>query len=495
MSRKILGIDIRHDAVSAVLLSSSMRDHQVEEFKHIPLARDATAPDRRAALADIRHHMGAEEAACVTSFPPDAVSYRNIEVPFRGEKRISKVLPFELESMVPFSVEDLVIDFHALTLSESEGSTPLLTASTEKPALIAYLDTLKSEGIDPESVKIGGYPAAALSVPDMDEGVFLDVGNSRSSVFIISAGQILFARTFSLTLASGEPGTARLCRNVLQTLMAFEENFSQDFSPAELRITGFGLRLLGDGHEREMADRLNLRVSRLDLVRSTPHVSIRNELRASWQPCDMDNALALALAESQGKNGLNFRKGEFSKQKKWANWRSSLIRIGIFSGILLTLLFLNAFISTWRLEKKLAVLDTRIRDVFHAALPDVRRVVDPVHQLQIAIEETRKKTLLEGDISDIRAIDLLRIMSEQISEKTDVRLTRLVITPGSITISGDTDTFNSVNEVQTQLGTASVLKKVTIVSTENDPKTKRIRFKLKVDLREKQNRNQVKTTP
>ena len=38
MSRKILGLDIRHDAVSAVLVKSSIKETVIEAHVHVPIS-------------------------------------------------------------------------------------------------------------------------------------------------------------------------------------------------------------------------------------------------------------------------------------------------------------------------------------------------------------------------------------------------------------------------------------------------------------------------
>jgi len=58
----------------------------------------------------------------------------------------------------------------------------------------------------------------------------------------------------------------------------------------------------------------------------------------------------------------------------------------------------------------------------------------------------------------------------------------MVISPDTVLISGNTDTFNSVDDIQSKLEQIDFFKKVMISSTNKDRSGKEIRFQLKVEL-------------
>ena len=58
----------------------------------------------------------------------------------------------------------------------------------------------------------------------------------------------------------------------------------------------------------------------------------------------------------------------------------------------------------------------------------------------------------------------------------------MVINPEDILISGNTENFNSVDDIQTHLEKIPIFKKVTINSTNKDQNENRVQFKMKVDL-------------
>ncbi|MBW2192481.1 MAG: pilus assembly protein PilM, partial [Deltaproteobacteria bacterium] len=158
MPRTIFGLDIRSDAVSAVLLKTGFRGSWIEAHQHVPVPDPediGTAIDR--SIETIMEKIDIAGSVCIASFPSEQISYRNLRVPFKSQKKIRQILPFELETTLPFPVSDIVIDFHAVTVSEPSD---IIAAAVEKSRLESYLDRLASFNIEPEIVTAGGYAAA-----------------------------------------------------------------------------------------------------------------------------------------------------------------------------------------------------------------------------------------------------------------------------------------------------------------------------------------------
>jgi type II secretory pathway component PulL len=197
----------------------------------------------------------------------------------------------------------------------------------------------------------------------------------------------------------------------------------------------------------------------------------------------MDNALALAHTAAEGISSLNFRQGPFAAKKLWIEHKRSLIKTGIVAGLVLALAFFNVVLDSYLMNKKLAHLNRQITAIFTATFPDVKKIVDPEQQMQIEMKSVRKKALIPiSGGKPIRFIDLLNDISRLIPSKADVNLTRLVIGPESIAISGDTETFNAVDDIKGRLEQSEFFKKITISSANIDRSDNRVRFKLKVNL-------------
>ncbi len=103
--------------------------------------------------------------------------------------------------------------------------------------------------------------------------------------------------------------------------------------------------------------------------------------------------------------------------------------------------------------------------------------------MQIKVQEAKKKAIIQSTAGPhIRRIDIVNAISRSIPETITVDITRMVISPDTVLISGNTDTFNSVDDIQSKLEQIDFFKKVMISSTNKDRSGREIRFQLKVEL-------------
>ena len=480
MSKLILGLDIRDDAVSAVLLKCGIKGNSIEAHTSIPM----TDPNEISsgilqALKLINEKKELTGSVCIASLPPNQVAYRNISLPFKEPNKIRQILPFELESTLPLSIDELIIDFKTVRSAEQ---TDIIAAAVEKSDLKSYLEILKSFRIDPEIVTVSGYLTAICLAKRSklpQKSVIIDIDNKRSTLFILEGGQLYLIRCLPFNFATASI-TESLWTNIERTLIAFEEIFHLDFKPDGVFVTGYGLEHYNfDG---DLAQRLKIPIKRIDLMHDT-RIRFMNDPESSWKPEQMDNALALALSEVEKTNRFNFRRGSFTAKKNWAEQKNILIKTGILAALILTLAFLNIKLDSYFMEKKLTRLNSQISQIFKTAFPEVTKIVDPLQQMRIKIQEANKYSVLPGESErNIRVIDILNNISKLIPNKIDVELTRLVIAPESIMISGDTDTFNSVDDIKNRLEKEKIFEAVTISSANIDRTENRVRFKLKVKL-------------
>ncbi len=488
MHRKVLGLDIRNDALAAVLVESSRKGNRIKAHECVEVPDQKDIENATASfLETIAEKMDIAGSVCIASLPANQISYRNIQVPFKGHKKIRQILAYELEPTLPFPVEDLIIDFQTVKLADSDGYTNIMAAAVEAARLKSYLNLLASFNIDPQIVTGGSYPAALLLAggPDIPANFLLvDIGSSKSALFIVAAGQICLVRSLPTGLALLS-GVNSLGADIQRTLAAFEEIFHPDFKPDGVFITGCGLGAAGlekDNIENEIERILGIPVKRADLAAGGGIIN-KDYLRQNWKPEQMDNAFALAITEAEGIKILNFRRGPFAAKKRWLVHKKRLLKTAFLAATVLILCFINIMLDSYYMGKKIDRVNRQIADVFSNAFPDVKKIVDPVHQMRTKIKESKEKYLFSGEsLNNIRAIDILNDISRFIPSEIDVNLTSLVIGEETVSIAGDTDNFNSVDEMKTRLEQSEFFKNITISSTSKDKSENRVRFMLKVQL-------------
>ena len=483
MSRKVLGIDIRNVTVTAVLLHSSLREHQVADYIHLPFSGPED-PERSlsSALQTLSEKMDLTGCDYVVSVPANQFIFRNLQIPFSNSKKIRMVLPFELETTLPYAAEDLVIDFHTLDGAPSGDQTELIAAAIEKSKLSPYRDALAAIQADPEKLTLSGLPVALCLANQADpeeDQFFIEIDAACGTLFVLAGGRLQLIRSFPLPPA-GPSRAPQLCAQIQQTLAAFLESSQLNFEPIEMAASGMGL----DETDviSQLSKALNIPVKTASIA-DRQGIPVDRKEESPWVPARMDNALALALMEVEGYDGLNFHKGQFAAQKFLSKHKGPLIKTGILAAAVLAIFFFNLVLDAVTLNKQIRQIDSQMAQVFKSTFPSVETIRYPYQEMQAKIRETKKSAAFEAEAGPhIRSIDILNSISEQIPENITVNLSRLVIQPDNVTISGTTDTYNSVDSIKGRLEQIPQFEKVTISSSNIDRSGNEVRFILKVDL-------------
>ena len=104
--------------------------------------------------------------------------------------------------------------------------------------------------------------------------------------------------------------------------------------------------------DKELSDLLEIPVNRIELFR-TMDTKIENYAASSFNFPALDNALALALNEDKGVDRLNFHKARFAVNEYLSRHKSSLVKTGILTGVVLVLALLNFTLNFYFMNKKI----------------------------------------------------------------------------------------------------------------------------------------------
>ena len=268
MSRKILGLDIRTEAVSAVLLQSKIKGMSIEAHAYSPISGpNGIKLGVSDCISTLMKQADISGATCVAAYPSEKIFYRNIRVPFKEPKKIRQILPYELEPTLPLPVEDLIIDFCIPVPNNQNGHTDLLAAAAEISELKVFMETLAEFKLVPTLLTAGGYATAfhvakTKGIPDVC--IFIDAGLKNCGVFVIISNQIRYARSFSLHTGSSARATV-ICNHVKQTIAAVKDVLQMEINAGGVLITGCGVEdksILND-----IAQKLEIPVTGTDLAK------------------------------------------------------------------------------------------------------------------------------------------------------------------------------------------------------------------------------------
>ncbi len=495
MAGSVTGIDISDDHLTAVQVQRGMGGWEITACARFPLPRSSQEDDEDAldqALSSLSQSMNPQGGECIVTLSGSETYYRNLTVPFKDRRKQREIISFELEPNIPFPVDDLIIDFLPITGLEE---TELVTFFAEKRIIGQRLSLFEAHGINPEAICVRLIPLALrlLSVNETPKnGLLLELGEKRVTLLIWQRKQVAFIRTFACgnrtddRSESGPPmdegplDFPALLNSVRQTVHGFGAE-RKDFEPPEA-VFLTGRRASLSAAPELVTEYLKIPARGVDLLTDN-RIRMGDLAKTDWEGPAMEGALSLALGWYSARGlGPNFRKDEFQIEKR------SFFRSKFFKKAVAWLLVIAALwaadmgVDIYFLKQRAAALDERILLLFKKGFPHITRIVDPVKQARIEINQL-KRSATPGQVADPngKTLDLLLEISERLPEAMDLTVSRLVIDPAAIRIKGNTDTYNTVDRVKQGLEKSSLFKTTTISSANLDRGNNRVLFEIKLE--------------
>lgn len=85
---------------------------------------------------------------------------RTIAIPFRGARRVTPAVTFELERYLAIPIEELVVDH--MPILEFDGQTEVLAVGVRRNILQEQIETLNAAGVDPEGADVDAIGLTTL---------------------------------------------------------------------------------------------------------------------------------------------------------------------------------------------------------------------------------------------------------------------------------------------------------------------------------------------
>ncbi len=504
MHGNITGIDISTEHISAVRTASGLKGRRILACTRIPVGNGGLDD----ALRSLAGSMDLRNDTCLVSIPEAHVSFRNVPMPFKDARKIRQALPFEMENMLPCPVEDLLIDF---IVTDNPAENGVLAASVQKEFISDYLGSLQSNGIDPEVLEVRGTSLASWVLNQAgtpDNILVLEVGEKWNTLVLCLSGRISLVRSFSIVsvpsvLPDPTEGEARnrkglpiediesffrsLCIAVHNTVHAFISRAEVPDRPEKVFFTGEAAQAPVSA---DLLSRfLDMPAEPID-VSQDKKIRMEGSIAGDWSPALMNGALSLALRNTGKEGGFNLRRDEFGPERRYLSIRKAIPKLVVFFFLILSFLGADMMIDYYSLKKEYRTLDREITAIFRQTLPQVTRIVDPVQQLRVSVEQMKRSTASSPAVGPADTIlDLLQEISKRIPRSIPVHIHRMVVDPETIRISGRTDAFNEVDRIKNDLSAAKRFGPVNITSANLDRSGNKIQFEVTIERKRRGLRN------
>jgi len=413
----------------------------------------------------------------VVAIPASMAFFRHMDLPFRSRWKIGQVLPMELDAVLPLSDEPHVSDFIFTGLSESDNHT-FLTASLSTQMVDALCNPLEKRGIPPILISSAGYLASHLfldSLPGKGFSLMVEVMPHCLVINGVLDGVIVGLRSI---VRGSKKNNAGVAMDVGRTLMLFRHRLGITDSLLGCHI------LWSDVRDKELEAQLEKTLAAPvvceDLTPVSPSLE-NGEIIFESNAHEYINAFA--AARCSGKQGcLNFCQNSHGQG---AFVEKHMAQLVIMSLLILTCFFLvvaGEYMEIRSLENQAAAMDRQATTIFKETFPEITTIVNPYMQMKIQVrqasEQSGRSLNMENRFAAGNKItDLLFELSSRIPDSIDIEISRLVFNDGRMVLSGDTDTYDSVDKMKTAIESSPFFTDVKISNAAADKNEKRIRFK------------------
>ncbi len=226
---RIYGIDLGAHSVKVTELEGSFGRFQVvgHRERRVPEPEDgpATLDERIAVLGEMLDEEGdrLQNAQFGAGFPTEFASVRVVELPFGDRAKVEQALQFEVEGLVPFDLEDMVLASRILHIAP--GNSLVLAAMAPRDRVGGVLGDLKVAGADPKVLVVDADMLGDLAGPGVQ--AVIDLGHARTLVTLCQDAHAVSARAI-------DAGGRDLTR-------ALADAFQLDFATAEARKHASGV--------------------------------------------------------------------------------------------------------------------------------------------------------------------------------------------------------------------------------------------------------------
>ena len=206
---KRLVLDIGASAVRLCEFSATKQGLQLTRYdqKELPLDPSIGDEERKAArqqaLKELLKENKVRTRKTVFGIPGQSVFSRNRALPPVPEHKVTSIVRYEIQQQIPFSLDQIALDYQVLSRTDSGGYEVLMTAC-KVDIVDRYLSLLKSAGCSPavvDACPLASYNWLKYSGELGDQGecvAMVDIGAGTTDIVVERGGQFRFTRSLNI---------------------------------------------------------------------------------------------------------------------------------------------------------------------------------------------------------------------------------------------------------------------------------------------------------
>lgn len=421
----------------------------------------------------------------IVSCPGKLVSSRLLTLPFTQAKKIDQVIPYEMEPLLPFELDQVILSWHPV--SREGGSSRLIVAAAPREGMRQFIEKLRRQGIDPHQVEWDGMALYNFSqaAKGREKGVSLlmNIGAEESSLCFIKGGAPLMIRsigagTKAFSEKSGLSTAHFLVREVLKTIQALKSETGESVDALLVSGEGGEVSNLPESLSRELSiplEKWSVDPEKLKVAPSAPFDGDEIDPRYIL-------AIGLALKGTPLKGGLsqiNFRKDEFSHITVEKGKKGVQRTLLTFFLIIFILGFTDLGIRYTIKKEHYEKIARQLQNEYRALFPGSGPVLSEVDQARGAFTQLKKREAF-FNMSGASSLEILRELTVQIPKEVKIDVNELSIGPDKVRLEGETDSFDALDKIKEALGKSGSFGEIAVADSKMNAEESKVRFKMEM---------------
>ncbi len=204
-----VALDIGSTFIKLVQLKGSEKSYQLVKFGMIPLPPEVIVEgavmDAGRVVEAIKELLAQQKVSTksvVISVSGSSVIIKRVSVADMTDEELAESIKWEAEQYIPFSIDDVNVDFQKLGPAATEGQADVLLVAVKKDKINDYINLVKEAGLEPVVMDVDAFALANMYELnyEMEPGAtaLLNIGASVMNINILRDGISIFTRDITV---------------------------------------------------------------------------------------------------------------------------------------------------------------------------------------------------------------------------------------------------------------------------------------------------------
>lgn len=204
-----IALDIGSTFIKLVQLKGSKGQYQLAKFGVVPLPPEVIVEgavmDAGRVVDAIKELLAGQHVKTkdvVLSVSGSSVIIKRIAVADMSEEELGESIKWEAEQYIPFSIDDVNVDFQKLGPGAQEGQADVLLVAVKKDKINDYINLVKEAGLEPVVLDVDAFALANMYELNysLESGItaLLNIGASVMNINILKDGTSIFTRDITV---------------------------------------------------------------------------------------------------------------------------------------------------------------------------------------------------------------------------------------------------------------------------------------------------------